>query len=634
MVEGGKARSVPGFSDNAGRLTGETTDFGAFEKTQAYTWTADGLKTTVTNPEGITYTYGWTALHQPDAVTIPGHGSIASLGYDWQASNGWMYPGGTQHKQEHDAFLRLAKQRLTDPAQVVKQGADYQYDAASNITAITKHERSAQTEGELAQSPATYGYDALDRLTSVSKTTTTNTTRTENYQYDAVGNRINSTGTDTVDGSYTHNANHALTNLDVSAGEGGDEGEEEPGTWTFQYNANGAITQKAFTPTGATAPTKTWTYGWNRQNRLSTVHYNGAHIASYAYDPFGRRIKKSVHSSITGGTTGTTYYLYNDSGLVAEYTQTGQLNTEYHYVPGSHWSTNPLFARDGQTGEIYYAATDQLGTATALIKSSGQIVWRAEKTAFGKTTVTAENNNAGKPVRFNLRFPGQYEDTETGLHYNWMRYYDAEAGRYVREDPIGLRGGLNLYNYVNGGPINSLDPYGLRGTGAAIGAAAGAIIGGTVGALSGLAAGAAGGTLIAPGVGTLGGAGVGAWEGGIAGAAVGGIVGGLLGDAIEDFINHPMWNEPPDDDSINIDPDKPIPPQLPGYIDPDSTYPTTEAQSCPVDGGPPLDPRERCFNGVALKFGQCMNSSTPKAVCHIQRAIGLLMCSAQSPDSD
>ena len=387
--------------------------------------------------------------------------TISNRDYDWQASNGWMHPGGTQHKQEHDAFLRLAKQRLTDPAQVVKQGADYQYDAASNITAITKHERSAQTEGELAQSPATYGYDALDRLTSVSKTTTTNTTRTENYQYDAVGNRINSTGTDTVDGSYTHNANHALTNLDVSAGEGGDEGEEEPGTWTFQYNANGAITQKAFTPTGATAPTKTWTYGWNRQNRLSTVHYNGAHIASYAYDPFGRRIKKSVHSSITGGTTGTTYYLYNDSGLVAEYTQTGQLNTEYHYVPGSHWSTNPLFARDGETNEIYYAATDQLGTATALIKSSGQVVWKAEKTAFGKTTTTAENNAAGNPVQFNLRFPGQYEDQETGLHYNWMRYYDAEIGRYVKRDPIGLQGGVNVYEYARSAVTKFIDPSGL-----------------------------------------------------------------------------------------------------------------------------------------------------------------------------
>ena len=130
-------------------------------------------------------------------------------------------------------------------------------------------------------------------------------------------------------------------------------------------------------------------------------------------------------------------------------------------MPGSHWSTNPLLARDGQTGEIYYAATDQLGTATALIKSSGQIVWKAEKTAFGKTSTTAENNAAGNPVQFNLRFPGQYEDTETGLHYNWNRYYDAGIGRYMNEDPIRLRGGLNVYQYALGNSVRYLDPYGL-----------------------------------------------------------------------------------------------------------------------------------------------------------------------------
>ena len=320
---------------------------------------------------------------------------------------------------------------------------------------------------------------------------------------------------------------------------------DEPRSWVFQYNANGAMTQKAFTPTGATEPTKTWTYGWNRQNRLSTVHYNGTHVASYLYDPFGRRTKKTVHSSITGGVTGTTYYLYNDTGLVAEYTQTGQLKTEYHYVPGSHWSTNPLFARDGETNEIYYAATDQLGTATALIKSSGQVVWKAEKTAFGKTTVTAENNNAGNPVRFNLRFPGQYEDQETGLHYNWRRYYDSQNGRYLSSDPIGLKGGLNLYNYVGSQPLTMIDPYGLAARGAGIGAAIGGAIGGFVGAVLGGGGGAIGGTLVAPGVGTVGGGALGAVEGAAVGALAGAAIGAMVGDLVEDAIN--MWNESSED---------------------------------------------------------------------------------------
>ena len=202
-------------------------------------------------------------------------------------------------------------------------------------------------------------------------------------------------------------------------------------------------------------------------------------------------------------------------------------------MPGSHWSTNPLFARDGQTGEIYYAATDQLGTATALIKASGQIVWKADKTAFGKTTTTAENNNAGNPVQFNLRFPGQYEDTETGLHYNWHRYYDAEIGRYTNEDPIGLSGGHNVFQYAYANGVNNFDPDGRLGLvggiiGAAIGGAAnaaGAYFSGASGAE--IARAAASGALVGLMMGATGGAAgsIGNWIGG--GALGGGLTGGL-----------------------------------------------------------------------------------------------------------
>ncbi len=102
------------------------------------------------------------------------------------------------------------------------------------------------------------------------------------------------------------------------------------------------------------------------------------------------------------------------------------------------------------------------GTPLYAIGKAGNIVWAASFDAFGRASVTAPQATLDKPtITSNLRLPGQYEDLETGLHYNFRRHYDPEIGRYVSQDPIGVEGGLNLYAYANGGPLMYADPTGL-----------------------------------------------------------------------------------------------------------------------------------------------------------------------------
>ena len=100
----------------------------------------------------------------------------------------------------------------------------------------------------------------------------------------------------------------------------------------------------------------------------------------------------------------------------------------------------------------YYVHTDNLDTPQVLTDSQQKVVW---------TTQTYPFEQYSGSIAFNLRYPGQYFDDETGLHYNGHRYYDPNTGRYITSDPIGLAGGLNTYAYVGNDPIGSIDPDGL-----------------------------------------------------------------------------------------------------------------------------------------------------------------------------
>ena len=133
--------------------------------------------------------------------------------------------------------------------------------------------------------------------------------------------------------------------------------------------------------------------------------------------------------------------------------------------------------------QLYFIQADHLGTPRLITDQNNATVWRnlPITEAFGNSPVEDDPNNTGNRFEFNLRFPGQYADKETGTNYNFFRDYDSSIGRYLQSDPIGLEGGINTYGYVGGKPISQADPTGLIAPwviGAGVGAVANAISGG------------------------------------------------------------------------------------------------------------------------------------------------------------
>ena len=118
--------------------------------------------------------------------------------------------------------------------------------------------------------------------------------------------------------------------------------------------------------------------------------------------------------------------------------------------------------------ELYYIHVDHRQAPISLTNAQRKVVWQAELSDNLYASPLAYNHGRLGFIKFNLRGSNQYFDAETGLHYNWHRYYKPSTGRYLTPDPIGLAGGLNLFSYVQNDPVNYIDPEGLSPAGAFI----------------------------------------------------------------------------------------------------------------------------------------------------------------------
>lgn len=156
-----------------------------------------------------------------------------------------------------------------------------------------------------------------------------------------------------------------------------------------------------------------------------------------------------------GGGPLTTRMVYDDHRLLGEYNDDGTVRQE------TVWLGN-LPVATVQNGTVYYIHSDHLGTPIVISDQSNVEVWRWDSDPFGTTAANEDPDGDGRTFSYNLRFPGQYFDSETGKHYNYFRDYDPIVGRYIESDPSGIRGGINTYRYAYGNPLLFKDIFGLE----------------------------------------------------------------------------------------------------------------------------------------------------------------------------
>lgn len=475
------SQTGPGFSFGIGRLTSTLFPGGSTQYTynewgevvastqrvspasganSATVTTVVGYEYTLGRLTGITYPSGrrlvlrWNGAHvvsialakngvsEPlpliDQVKYQPFGPVES----WQ----WAMAGGAQaHERVTDLDGRIVRMRIGDLFR------DIRYDEADRIVSFTHLAPDGTPRPAFDQS---FGYDANSRLTSV-------VTATSSWAiaHDPNGNRreLSLSG---VPSTYiteaTSNRLLAMTNPARS----------------FGYDEAG----------NTTSDSAGYTAGYDLPGQLAVLSRGGM-SARYSYDTERRRIRKFTNA----GPQSTVIFVYDPQGqLLGEYDQQGRAIREYVWlddVPVAVFMPAPTDSAGAPL--VHFIHTDHQNTPRVVVDREGRQRWSWMAEPFG-TTAPPTNPAGLGDFTFNLRFPGQYADEESGLFYNWNRYYRREGGDYTQSDPIGLAGrSLSTYTYAGGNPLTQVDPDGrlffvvLLGPSLGAGLADLALIGGT-----------------------------------------------------------------------------------------------------------------------------------------------------------
>ena len=406
-----------------------------------YKYDPVGNRIKMTTPEEKTVNYSYDYANRLASITDI-YGSLTKYTYDSLGRRTkTLLPNGIEASYNYDSLNNLLSLVNKVQSGATISNYAYEYNKAGN--------RLAKIEPDLK---TTYAYDALYRLTqSIPVKLKDNgkekpeKNKSESYSYDPLGNRLTS-----LKDAYAYNiANQLLSTKD----------------YNYEYDKAGNFIKK--TELNDDNKLKTSTYTYDYENRLTQAliqKENKVNVVSFTYDPFGRRISKTVLREEIDDEEGdgeendeddlekprSTYYVYDNEDIILEYNQKGKITARYTHGPGID---EPISIES--KNKVYYYHYDGLGSVTSLTDKNQKIVETYSYDSFGNL------KRHGDKVKNRFTYTGREYDKETGLYYYRNRYYDPKIGRFLTHDPLGMIDGPNLYTYIRNNPINLIDPFGL-----------------------------------------------------------------------------------------------------------------------------------------------------------------------------
>ncbi|WP_416904807.1 DUF6531 domain-containing protein [Micromonospora echinospora] len=422
--------------DQLGRVLAEIRDG------QRVTLTYDvlGRRTHRRTPSGLESTWEYDAGHRP--VVLNTGGQTLRFTHDAAGRETRRSVGALVLTQTWDPNHRLLSQALT-----ARPAVDA--DDRSGVPELVAHKAYRyRADG--------YLIDIADQLTGERRleldragriTAVRATDWTERYAYDGAGNLASATWPDAGDDEAARGEREYTGTLIRRAG-----------NIRYEHDAAGRVVLQQ-RKERSTKPS-TWRCTWDSDDRLVGVTTPDGTRWRYRYDALGRRVAKQ-RLDADGAVVEQTDFAWDGPRLVEQTHRdgAGERTSSWEYAPDSF---TPVSQTDGSVLDqvevdrrFYAIVTDLVGAPTELVSPDGGVAWQQRTTIWGVPTHVS-SDGADCP----LRFPGQIHDPETGASYNYFRYYEPNAGRYLSTDPVGLDAGPNPHVYVDN-PTCAVDPWGL-----------------------------------------------------------------------------------------------------------------------------------------------------------------------------